>query len=115
MMISTNQVPDEEKGEQKESSSEESSDESEGEDEEETPLLKFQKKPNQFLKALSAFWPFGEAFKELSIFNKIIEIVKVSKVSPSLSHFRSLALSFQSSRSILYISHSCNSASTVSR
>ena len=90
MMISTNQVPDEEKGEQKESSSEESSDESEGEDEEETPLLKFQKKPNQFLKALFAFWPFGEAFKELSIFNKIIEIVKVSKVSPSLPLSRSL-------------------------
>ena len=76
------QHPDEEKGE-KESSEEEEEEEEEEEDEsedEETPLIKFQKKPNQFVKALVAFWPFGEAFRELSVFNKIIEIIKVSEL-----------------------------------
>lgn len=74
------QHPDEEKGERKESSDEEEEEEEEEDesDDEETPLIKFQKKPNQFVKALMAFWPFGEAFRELSIFNKIIEIIKVS-------------------------------------
>ena len=72
------QHPDEEKGE-KESEEEEEEEEDESEDEE-TPLIKFQKKPNQFVKALLAFWPFGEAFRELSIFNKIIEIIKVSEL-----------------------------------
>ena len=78
------QLPDEEKGEQREPSDEgereeeeEEAEEDESEDEE-TPLIKFQKKPNQFLKALLAFWPFGEAFRELGVFNKIIEIIKVS-------------------------------------
>ena len=83
------QVPDEEKGEHREPSDveegegegeEEEEEEDDESDDEETPLIKFQKKPNQFVKALLAFWPFGEAFKELSIFNKIIEIIKVNCV-----------------------------------
>lgn len=75
------QHPDEERAEQREplDFEEESEEDEECESEdEETPLIKYQKKPNQFLKALMAFWPFGEAFRELSIFNKIIEIIKVS-------------------------------------
>ena len=77
-MFLLTQHPDEEK-ESSEEEEEEEDDEDDESDDEETPLIKFQKKKkqNQFVKALMAFWPFGETFRELSIFNKIIEIIKV--------------------------------------
>ena len=82
-MFLPTQHPDEEKGEKESSEEEEEEEDDDDEsDDEETPLIKFQKKKkqNQFVKALLAFWPFGETFRELSIFNKIIEIIKVSEL-----------------------------------
>ena len=49
-------------------------------DDEETPLVNLRKTtPHPFVKMLKALWPFGESFKELSVPNKIYEIIKVSQ------------------------------------
>lgn len=43
-----------------------------------TPVIRLHaKRENPLMKMLLAAWPFGESFKELGLFGKVYEIVKV--------------------------------------